>query len=167
MEFERHIARILHEEHRATIAAMEQLDELVSGRRAANIPDMSDPGVAAKLKSVLAVLDTDIRGHFGFEENELFTRLADYGDEAIGAHLTEEHAVLLPASEQIAALANLALADGFTEDTWRQFRVVATDLVERMMTHIQKEEMGLLPLLEDVLDADTDFALTQIYSESL
>jgi len=166
MEFSRHISRILHEEHRETIAAMEQLDGLVAGRRKAAAPDVNDPAVRASLQQVCAIFNAEVGDHFGFEENELFTRLAEYGDVAIGAHLTEEHGILLPLGEQVAAVATAALENGFNEESWNTFRQISAELVERMLTHIQKEEMGLLPLLEDVLDSDTDFALTEIYQNS-
>ncbi len=167
MEFSRHICRILHEDHRETIAAMEDLDGLISGRRAKTVPDLTDPSTRSKLERIAAMIDADVRDHFGFEESELFTRLADYGDEAIGAHLTEEHGLLLPIVEVLAETARKALGDGFDDRSWAAFRQLGAELVERMLTHIQKEEMGLLPLLEDVLDGETDFALTEIYQSGV
>jgi hypothetical protein len=35
-----------------------------------------------------------------------------------------------------------------------------------MMSHVQKEEMALLPILEDALDADSDSQLVARYTES-
>lgn len=35
-----------------------------------------------------------------------------------------------------------------------------------MMSHVQKEEMALLPILEDVLDADADADLVSRYTEA-
>ena len=67
------------------------------------------------------------------------------GDEAIGAHLKEEHDAILPLGKQLAAMARSALENGFDEVGWNAFRGATGELVERMLAHIQKEEMALLP----------------------
>ena len=38
------------------------------------------------------------------------------------------------------------------------------ELVERQVAHIQKETMALLPLLDDLLDAETDGQLALEYA---
>jgi len=43
------------------------------------------------------------------------------------------------------------------------FRQRHARMVERMIGHIQKEEMALLPILEDVLDADLDAELAALH----
>ena len=40
------------------------------------------------------------------------------------------------------------------------FRRLALELVERQVAHIQKESMALLPMLDDLLDDETDRALS-------
>ena len=44
------------------------------------------------------------------------------------------------------------------------FQRLALELLERMVSHIQKETMGLLPLLEDLLDEQTDRDLALAYA---
>jgi hemerythrin-like domain-containing protein len=40
------------------------------------------------------------------------------------------------------------------------------ELVERQVSHIQKEEMALLPMLSDLLDDETDRRLASEYTAS-
>jgi hypothetical protein len=47
---------------------------------------------------------------------------------------------------------------------WSTLRRSALELAERQVAHIQKEEMSLLPLLEDLIDEDTDRELALAYA---
>jgi hemerythrin-like domain-containing protein len=164
MDFRNRIPRALHEEHRATLELLEALEDLsVKHRRAA--PDPQDRAVQRTLRQAIAVVDDDVRHHFAFEEAELFTRMAAMGDVAIGRHLTDEHQILLPLCEQLQGAARTALDAGFSAASWSDFKGLAAELTERMQAHIQKEEMALLPMLEDILDRDTDVALAEQYAK--
>ena len=71
-----------------------------------------------------------------------------------------------PIGVKVAALARDAAARGFDETRWEEFRRLGGELVERMLAHVQKEEMALLPLLEEGMDAETEARLYQEYTES-
>ncbi len=163
MEFSRRIAQLLNEEHRATIAMLEELENLIAGAKRST-PDAQDPQIQAILKQVNFTIEQEVRGHFAFEEEELFTRLAELGDVAIGAHLKEEHDAMLPIAERVAELAAGSIKDGFTDESWLEFKSLTGELIERMLAHIQKEEMALLPMLEELLEPETDMELAEIYS---
>ncbi len=45
-----------------------------------------------------------------------------------------------------------------------EFRALAFELAERLVTHVQKEEMALLPALDDLLDEDADRELQLAYA---
>lgn len=162
MEFSRRTAQLLHEDHANTIALIEELEEVIrkAGRR---LPDTSDAGIRKTLSKTAAMIEREIRGHFAFEEDELFTRLEDAGDVGIGAHLRQEHAALLPLGEEVGAIAASALENGFGEKSWKTFRDRSGALIEMMYAHVQKEEMGLLPALEDLLDPEEDMELSQSF----
>lgn len=162
MEFTRRTAQLLHDDHAATIALIEEIDDVLrrAGRAA---PDTSGAAIRKTLTRAAAMIEREIRGHFDFEETELFPRLEEAGDVGIGAHLREEHAALLPLGEEIARLAATALAEGFSEDGWKAFRDRAGQLIEMMYAHVQKEEMGLLPALEDLLDPEEDMELAESF----
>jgi len=163
MDFSRSIARLLHEEHRSTIAMLEDLENMIA-RAKRSTPDVNDPAIGNILSQINLTIEQDINSHFSFEEAELFTRLAESGDEAIGQHLTEEHRAMLPIAQRTAAMATTAMADGFSAESWSTFKALTGELIERMLAHIQKEEMALLPMLDDLLDPQTDMELTEIYT---
>ncbi len=163
MDFSRRTAQLLHEEHRATIEMIEHLENMIAAAKRAE-PDVNDPQTRRILEQVKASFEQDVSSHFAFEENELFTRLAEFGDVAIGEHLSEEHRAMLPVAEQLVAITASAINNGFDSDSWREFKSLAGELTERMLAHIQKEEMALLPMLEELLDPEADMELAEIYS---
>lgn len=165
MQFSRRTAQLLHEDHRATLAMIESLEDLIARTRR-SLPDINDAATREVLKSAATAIEQEVRDHFAFEENELFTRLADMGDTDIGEHLRDEHHAILPVGEQVSALARAALENGFTEQSWPQFKAQAGELTERLLAHIQKEEMALLPMLDELLDAETDLDLSTNYAGS-
>ncbi len=164
MSFARRTAQLLHEDHQATIAVVEGLEDLIARARS-KTPDTSDPKVRKALENASGTIEEEIGNHFSFEEQELFTRLEEMGDVGIGEHLRSEHEVLLPLGRRVADMARSALTEGFSDDGWSAFRQSAGELIERMFAHIQKEEMALLPMLEEILDDETDMELATSYSE--
>ncbi len=160
MEFSRRTAQLLHEDHANTIALVEELEEVIrkAGRK---MPDTSDAATRKTLSKTAAMIDRELRGHFAFEEDELFTRLEEAGDVGIGAHLREEHAALVPLGEEVGRIAAEALETGFTEASWKTFRGRSGEFIEMMYSHVQKEEMGLLPALEDLLEPEEDMELAE------
>lgn len=163
MNFTRRTAQLLHEDHQATIQVIEALDQMIAKARK-NAPDLSDPSVNKALKAATRAIEEEISSHFAFEENELFTRLEEMGDVGIGTHLREEHAAILPLGSEVSRRAAQALENGFSAAEWAEFRSYAGELIERMFAHIQKEEMALLPMLDDLLDSETDMELASTYS---
>ncbi len=163
MNFTRRTAQLLHEDHQATIQVIEALDQMIAKARK-KAPDLSDPSVHKALTAATSAIEEEISSHFAFEENELFTRLEDMGDVGIGTHLREEHAAILPLGGEVSRRAAQALENGFSGTEWAEFRSFAGELIERMFAHIQKEEMALLPMLDDLLDSETDMELASAYS---
>ncbi len=165
MQFQRRTVQLLHEDHRATIEVIEGLDKLIARARKKK-PDTNDPMVAKSLKDAMSSIEDEVSNHFAFEEDELFTRLEKMGDVGIGQHLRDEHQVLLPLGKTVSRQAREALEGGFTDQSWTEFRNTASELIERMFAHIQKEEMALLPALEDLLDIETDMELSTSYADN-
>jgi hemerythrin-like domain-containing protein len=125
----------------------------------------SDHGELAALGLPLRqMIDTEVTQHFGFEENELFPRLRAAGDGDIADLLTQEHADIRELGSELRPIV-VALAGGALAPAQHTvFKRLAFELIERMVAHIQKETMGLLPLLEDLLDEDTDRELALRYA---
>jgi hemerythrin-like domain-containing protein len=118
------------------------------------------------LADLTAGLETEVWRHFDFEESSLFAYLEEGGDQAIRAHLLEEHAVIRPIGTDLARLAREAAAQGFDAARWSAFRRLGQDFCQRILAHVQKEEAALLPLIQEAMDADTEARLYQEYVEN-
>jgi len=163
--FAHRVSQMLHDEHCATIALMERLEQVVARHRRGP-PDVKDPALAQLLGDLSTGFEPEVERHFAFEEAKLFTRLAEVGDTEIAAHLTDEHNAMRPLGRRLTALAREGLAQGFDQVQWNAFCSLGQELSERMLAHVQKEEMALVPMLDDLLDADTDAQLYQEYSDN-
>lgn len=165
--FANRVGQKLHEEHRATVALMERLEQVINRYRRSGPPPVTDAAVKQLLSELSTDVQSEIERHFTFEEDRLFTYLTELGDEAIGAHLTEEHRAIRPIGTRIAMLAREASAQGFDAAKWDEFCRLGQDLSARLLMHVQKEEMALLPLIEENMDAETEARLYQEYVENI
>jgi hemerythrin-like domain-containing protein len=117
--------------------------------------------------SDLAVgLEAEVERHFAFEEDHIFTYLEAIGDAGIGEHLTDEHAAIRPIGARVATIACAAATNGFAPPEWEEFKRLAQDLSDRILTHVQKEEVALLPVIEENMDPETEARLYQEYVEN-
>ncbi|HEX6318986.1 MAG TPA: hemerythrin domain-containing protein [Burkholderiales bacterium] len=147
MEYNRHISRRLHEEHDATLALWGRVEaSLAAGRHDALL-----------LKSAAAALAQELDHHFRFEERELFPRLAAAGEGDIGELLQEEHEVIREAGRRFMDLVK-------DDPSRNEVKILGLELAERLVAHVQKEEMSLLPALEDLLDEAADGELSVAYA---
>jgi hemerythrin-like domain-containing protein len=167
MSFNNRISQALHDEHGATVALMERLEQLIARHRRGGPPAVGDPAVSRLLSDLSTAVEAEVERHFAFEENHLFTYLREVGDVAIGEHLTSEHVAMRPLGVRLAAIARSSVGKGFEPAEWTEFSNLGQQLADRMLAHVQKEEMALLPLLEETMDADTEARLYQDYVENM
>ncbi|HEY5638013.1 MAG TPA: hemerythrin domain-containing protein [Burkholderiales bacterium] len=159
MTFERSINRRLHEEHEATLSLWTRLEGALAGRGALDAPD-----TAALLRRCAAGLAEEVTRHFDFEEQVLFPRLAEAGEGDIAALLGEEHAAIREAAARFATLEARLHAGTLAAAEAQALRAVSLELAERLVSHVQKEELSLLPSLEDLIDEDADAELALAYA---
>ncbi len=155
MHFNRQIARRLHEEHLATLELWNRVEQTIGTR---------DAALEALLGRCAAALADEVARHFEFEESELFPRLAEAGEGDIAELLAEEHDVIRGAATQFGELCRALRAGSLDAQGWQQLRITALELTERLVSHVQKEEMSLLPALDDLLDEATDAELALAYA---
>ena len=167
MDFTNRVCQKLHDEHQATVALLGRLEQLLARHRPGSAPDAREPAVARLLADLSTTVETELRRHFVFEENSLFTYLETLGNEEIGAHLTDDHKVILPTALELAGLARAAAVGGFDEAKWNAFHRLGRELCERLLPHVEKEESALLPMLEDSMDADTEAQLYREYAQNV
>jgi len=165
MEHNAQIARLLHTEHMEQIASTEKMETLLRSLKPGTVPSKGDPVMKA-LPDIIGSLEAEINQHFVFEENVLFPRLAEMGEANIGNFLKSEHDVIREVGGQVIALGKTALAEGFNPSSWADFYQNASELSEWVFQHVQKEEMGLLPMVDMLLEGDEDATLTEAYLAS-
>jgi len=160
MDFNRQTNRTLHEEHLATIALLGRVEQTLGRGRA------DDPGVTPLARTFAEALERELTRHFAFEENELFPRLAAVGEGDIAGLLTEEHATIRAVAGELLPLLKAAAQGNISGGDWDALRRGIPEIVERLIAHIQKETMALLPMLDDLLDEDTDRELAFAYASA-
>jgi hemerythrin-like domain-containing protein len=145
--FTRQVCRRLHEEHEATLALCSRLEAALAAGR-------SD---APLMRAAAAALAGEVERHFAFEETELFPRLAAAGEGDIAELLQEEHVAIRAAAARFIALVK--------ENSFKnELRVVGLELAERLASHAQKEELSMLPALDDLLEEELDHELASAYA---
>lgn len=163
MEFSLSITRRLHEEHDATLALWSRLEQLLTGR-GAQWPPAAGDAASSCLRECAGSLAQEVSAHFAFEEAQLFPRLEASGEGDIAQLLLEEHGVIREAATQFQNLQARAARGALDDAGWQRLRTLALELVERLVSHVQKEEMSLLPALEDLIGEDEDRELITEYS---
>jgi hemerythrin-like domain-containing protein len=152
------VSRILDDEHRSNLALLGKVEQALT--RAPRF----DPELAGLIGQLARAVEHDIDRHFRFEEESLLPRMAEAGDDEMAGLLVEEHDAIREVAGELLPLARLAAQGTIDEAGWSALRRSALELVERQVAHIQKETMALLPLLDDLLDDDTDRELAFAYA---
>ncbi len=154
---------LLHREHETTLASLNQLEALLNRQGFKKPADMNDPKAQTAVRDAVATLANEIGRHFAFEEEHLFPLLSETGEEDIGEFLKEEHDSIRPLAEEAVTLGRAALKEGFDEASWKRFHQISSELIEREIYHIQKEEMSVLAAISSVLDEAADRELAARY----
>ena len=163
MESSFNILRTLHDEHFAIMALLEKLETTLNGAKAA--PASDNPDMNRLLGDLEAVLNEEISHHYAFEEQHLFPLFAEFGDMGITQMLQGEHEIIRPLARDLSDRAKAGRKDGFSPESWEIFREKGLELVEREVFHIQKEEMGFLPAIAQMIDEETDQTLSMAYQD--
>jgi len=162
MSYQTQVSRVLDDEHRANLELLARVEHAFSR------PPAPGDGVDSQLAQLAGAfgryLAQDIGRHFEFEEQQLFPRLAEAGDGSIAALMREEHEAIREVAGELLPLAREAAQGVVDEEAWDRLRLGTLELIERQVSHIQKETMAVLPLLDDLLDPDTDGELALEYA---
>ena len=162
MNLNTRVATQLHEEHVAVIALMDKLEEFVGRDR----PDLADSQVSNFLGDLKVVIEGEVTNHFKFEEDDLFPILNNEGDGDMADLLLEEHDVILPLGLELVAAIQDVGAEGFTTESWQSFKQFGAEFSDRLRDHASKEEMGLVPLIDDLLEPAADNELAAKYIDN-
>ena len=116
------VARMLHQEHLDTLAAMNTLEEMIDSRFRDRPPDVSRESARQQVGALIAAVDHDLYHHFQFEERDLFPILDQAGVGDMTAMLIQEHDAIRPLAARLRSVAVRALQGAFDKTTWREFR---------------------------------------------
>ena len=168
MSFTNRISQTLHDEHGATVALMERLEQLLARGRRGGPPDKADSNVARLLSDLSTGVESEVERHFSVRGETISSLIwRPMGDAGICEHLTSEHQAMRPLGTRVAALARAAASSGFTPESWEEFTRLGQELRDLMLAHVQKEEMALLPVIEENMDSETEARLYQEYVENV
>jgi len=164
MHFESQTARLLHDEHLNTISTMSRLEEFLSKYRPNKPPAFDEPAFKALLGPLRLLIANDAGRHFDFEENSLFPLLEDMGEMGITSLLRDEHHAIRSLTPNLQK--SLSQFEDGDISVWPEICRLGNELAERQIAHIQKETMALLPMLEQLMEADMDSELSTEYAMS-
>ena len=164
MNQSRQVSRLLEQEHRASLELLGQVELRLNGLHGHMVP--TDAELSAVVPRFIHYLADDLDRHFMFEEDQLFSRLQDSGDGDIVLLLREEHDAMRELAGELVPLAESAVHGTLDAPGWQSLRRAVLEMVERQVAHIQKESMALLPMLDDLLDEETDQQLAFAYAAS-
>ena len=157
MSFQFSVSRILHEDHMASLGLLGDVERSVLTRKDA--PPGGDRQVEGSMRPLRDALAGEVSAHFDFEEETLFPYLVQFGEGDLAELLSEEHRVLREVFVDVDAQIQSAIAEGFSPQSWARFRRLCGELIERLQSHIEKEERALLPALESALTSEADAEL--------
>lgn len=163
MEYILDICNKLHDDHMATISLMERIETALPRIGRKSTPDVAEAALSSLLSDLQVAMQNEVTSHFAFEEEHLFARIEAMGDTGMIDMLRGEHEIIRPMAAQLMQSVKAAKSDGFGPESWGAFYDLCLDLAERETFHIQKEEMGFLPLLEQIIDEDDDEELCRAY----
>lgn len=162
MSFQRQVSHALDEEHRSHLDFLSRIEQAFA--RAPRRGASQDPELQRLARTLQRQLETEVPRHFDFEERDLFPRMEEAGDGEMAGLLVEEHDAIRAVCRELEPLAREAAAGTLSDEGWEALKRGALEMVERQVAHIQKESMALLPLLDDLLDEETDRELAFAYA---
>ena len=164
MDFQRQTNRRLYEEHAASVQLLARLESVVTGRAGPFPPAAGESAWPGFARTLLTAIEVEVARHFEFEERDLFPRLEEAGDGDLVALLNEEHETIRAVAAPLAALLRQSLGEGLQPQQWQSLKTLALEFSERLSSHAQKEDGALLPVLDNLLDEDTDRELFGAYA---
>ena len=162
MNFKNRVCELLHQDHVATLALARRLEALVT-RCKGQAPELSHSDSMRILSDVSGGVRNEIGRHFSFEELHVFPYLEEIGAPAMGMLLVAEHEILRPLGAELTMMAQHAQEKRLNAEEWSALCRVALEYGEGIRMHAEKEESGLLPLLEKNMEEATEARIYTSY----
>jgi hemerythrin-like domain-containing protein len=160
--FNSHVCRRLYEEHAAVFDLCRRLEQSLA--RQATAPAGGDTEWTALLSKVEGAIEQEVWKHFEFEEKSLWPLLHDCGDGDLATLLDEEHGVIREAAAGLTSGIAMFRAGTLTQPEWLRMKTAGLEFCERLVSHAQKEDLSLLPALDNLLTPEQDNELFGAYA---
>jgi hemerythrin-like domain-containing protein len=156
------LGQLLHEEHFHIVMLFCDLENRVGGSGRLQPLDPADAEDRRQLTDLITALDGVVR-HNAFEEKELFPLLCSSGAEDLAEMLADEHLVMVPLVQRLRRLAGDLLEGGVDAEKWQTFCQTASEFTAEILSHLQKEELGVVQVIDSLLDHHQADALAHRY----
>lgn len=167
MEFSRQIVRMFHDEHVATLEVLGRIDSLLLRyRNTRPLDPATDSEFTRSLSDIEFLISGELPAHFSFEENDLFPLLAQSGAAELGILLTEEHKTIVEIAGQFGKLCAAARHAPVSDADWAETCRLGVIFLTLLTGHIEKEEVALLPALDDIVEITQDGEMVMTYAAS-
>lgn len=157
------IADRLSREHQEVTHLMRRLGGFLSLHSISSPPDWSQFESRDLARTLAQTLDYEIRQHFALEEKSIFPFMEDEGLGDLVEILLGDHEELRGlVLEILPCLAVAEKGEALGDKDWATLFRKGNALVTDLIAHIEKEEGGLIPLIEESMnDSVTDAILAQ------
>ena len=157
-DLRRQTSRQLHEEHLHVIGLLDRL--ALAAARLGGAPPAQDDALWSQLLPQLAgTLQHEVTRHFDLEEQKLFPLLREQGHGDLADLLFEEHEVIRAVARPLLDVVARARAGSLDAAGWKSLRLLALELVDRLGSHARMEQDALVPVVEEILDDNTDLEI--------
>ena len=157
MELQRQVSRGLHEEHQAVLGLLDRFAGALARLKAP--PAADDPVWRHLLVQLETAMQYEVTRHFALEEDQIFPRLHAYGAGDLADMLFEDHESIRPPAQSLIDLVGRARAGSLDAAGWRSLKACGMEVVDLLGSHARKEEESLVPIVDEMLDEETDNAL--------
>jgi hemerythrin-like domain-containing protein len=155
---QRQTSRQLHEEHVHVLGLLDRLGA-AAARMGAMPPGQGDPVWSPLLPQLANALQHEVTRHFDLEERRLFPLLRENGHGDLADLLTDEHAVIREVARPLLELVARARTGLLDAGGWQSLRTLMLELVDRLGGHARMEEEALVPVVDEILDDETDLEI--------
>ena len=157
------LGQMLHEEHFHIVMLFCDLENRVTGSAAQQPLDPKQPDDRQQLERLIVALNGVVR-HNAFEEKELFPLLCRGGAVDMVEMLEDEHLVMVPLVKRLRRCAADILDSGADAPKWQCFCAAAQEFTQQILLHLQKEELGIVQVLDTLLDRNEELRLVHRYA---
>lgn len=152
MKYKYQICMDLIREHQETSVLLERFKNFLRVHGISKQPDLTLHETKRILSDLKIAFEFAVPKHFAIEEQELFSIMDDAGYGELVEVLREDHEMILGLVEKVRAILTMAEEGSLTMVAWETLYRQGLTLVTELTAHAEKEDAGLLPVIEETID---------------